>query len=346
MTSQSFSQRLRSLSFSRTILPVLAIIAIIVAIILVIRSQPDRTQENAVETPPKASSAFGDVPSVAGAGVVEPSSEIIEVGTSLPGVVTRVFVEPGQQVSMGEPLFAIDDRATRARITEANAVIANARAARETARAALATAQQQRDLYRGIEDPRAISRQEVISSSGSVRSARAQLAQAEADIRRAQAARASAATELERLTVRAPMAAEVLSVDIRPGEYANSGGPQGSSAAYMEIGNTRPLHVRIDIDENEIGRTDIGSDAVISPRGMSDRRVKAAFVRAEPLVTPKTSLTNSSSERVDVRVLQLIYQIPPDQGFFVGQQVDAFVRAKNAKSAAQKNGAEKTDNDQ
>ncbi len=348
MASQSLLERFRGLSFSRTVLPMLAVMAIIVAIILVIRSQPDRTQENAVETPPKASSAFGDAPSVAGAGVVEPSSEIIEIGTSLPGVVTRVFVEPGQQVAKGTPLFTVDDRATRARIAEANAAIANAQAARETARATLATAQQQRDLYRGIEDPRAVSRQEVISSSGSVRSARAQLTQADADIRRAQAARASAVTELERLTVRAPIAAEVLSVNIRPGEYVNSGGPQGGggNAAYMEIGNTRPLHVRIDIDENEIGRTDIGADAVISPRGMSDKRVKAAFVRAEPLVTPKTSLTNSSSERVDVRVLQLIYQIPSDQGFFVGQQVDAFVRAKNGKNGVRKNEAVRTDGDQ
>ncbi len=330
----SFTDRLRSISFSRNVLPLLAIIAIIIAIMIVVRGQPDRTQENAVETPPKASSAFGNAPSVAGSGIVEPSSEIIEIGTSLPGIVTRVFVEPGQQVGQGEPLFAIDDRAIRARISEANAAIASARAARETARVTLATAQQQRRLYTGIEDPRAISRQEVIGSSGNVRAARAQLAQAEANIRSAEAARASATTDLGRLVVRAPIAAEVLSVNVRPGEYANSGGPQGGGAqAYMEIGNTRPLHVRIDIDENEIGRTDIGSEAIVSPRGNSDKRVEASFVRAEPLVTPKTSLTNSSSERVDVRVLQLIYQIPPDEGFFVGQQVDAFVRARDGKSA-------------
>jgi hypothetical protein len=57
--------------------------------------------------------------------------------------------------------------------------------------------------------------------------------------------------------------------------------------------------------------------------------VQAGFVRAEPLVVPKRSLTNSGNERVDVRVLQIIYALPQDaQGFFVGQQVDAFVPAK------------------
>ena len=67
-------------------------------------------------------------------------------------------------------------------------------------------------------------------------------------------------------------------------------------------GNTNPLHIRIDIDENEIGRVVMGAEAIVSPRGQANQRVKAIFVRAEPLVTPKTSLTNSATERVDVRV--------------------------------------------
>ncbi len=56
--------------------------------------------------------------------------------------------------------------------------------------------------------------------------------------------------------------------------------------------------------------------------------MRATFVRAEPLIVPKRSLTNSTAERVDVRVLQLIYALPGNpNSFFVGQQVDAFVPA-------------------
>lgn len=332
--------RLRGVSFARTILPILAVIAIIIAVIVVMSGQPDRSEEQPEISPPKATAAFGNQPSVAGSGVVEPSSEVINIGTSLAGIVTKVYVAPGEQVSAGDPLFLVDDRAIRSQISEASAAIAQARAARETARAQLATARQQSSLYNNIEDPRAVSRQEVIDRSGAVRTAQARLRQAEADIHSAEAARARATTDLGRLTVRAPIAAEILSVNIRPGEYANPGGPQGGGGdPYMEIGNTNPLHIRIDIDENEIGRVVMGAEAIVSPRGQADRRVKASFVRAEPLVTPKTSLTNSATERVDVRVLQLIYQIPTDQGFFVGQQVDAFVKAKNGA----RNGAKKAD---
>ena len=55
-------------------------------------------------------------------------------------------------------------------------------------------------------------------------------------------------------------------------------------------------------------------------------------MRAEPLIVPKRSLTNASTERVDIRVLQIIYALPADNGgFFVGQQVDGFIPARRAR---------------
>ena len=343
MASETLITRLRRLSFARTILPVLAVVAIIIAVILVATGQPDRTQDGAEVTPPRASAAFGSAPTVAGSGVVEPSSEVIDIGTSLAGLVTKVYVTPGEQVAQGAPLLAVDDRAIRSQISEADAAIARAESARAAARTALATAEQKLALYRGIDDQRAISQAELIDRQGAVRAARSQIAQAEAEIRSARALRSSAQTDLGRLLVRAPIAAEILSVNIRAGEYISNGGPQGggNSTPYMEIGNTRPKHVRIDIDENEISRVRIGSEAIVSPRGNTDVRAKATFVRAEPLVTPKISLTNAASERVDVRVLQLIYQLPEGSDFFVGQQVDAFVRAKNGDKATTNAGAAK-----
>ena len=343
MASENLISRLRNVSFARTILPVLAVVAIIIAILLVATGQPDRTQDGAAVTPPRASAAFGNAPTVAGAGVVEPSSEVIDIGTSLSGLVTKVFVTPGQQVERGAPLFAVDDRAVRSQINEANAAIARAQSARAAARTALVTAEQQLALFSGIDDKRAISRAELIDRQGAVRAARSQIAQAEAEIRSARAMRTSAQTDLGRLLVRAPIAAEILSVNIRAGEYISTGGSQGggNSAPYMEIGNTRPKHVRIDIDENEISRVKIGSEAIVSPRGNSDIRATATFVRAEPLVTPKVSLTNSASERVDVRVLQLIYQLPEESNFVVGQQVDAFVRAIDQAKSRSKTGTPK-----
>jgi hypothetical protein len=103
----------------------------------------------------------------------------------------------------------------------------------------------------------------------------------------------------------------------------------------ITLGAVQPMHVKIDIDEADIVRADIQSAATVSPRGAPGLRVQARYVRTEPLVVPKRSLTNSLTERVDTRVLQMVYELPKDaQGFYVGQQVEAFIAAKPAGKAA------------
>src|SRR5262245_46890207 len=65
---------------------------------------------------------------VAGAGMVEASTRNIEIGTLMPGVVARLYVEAGDAVEAGAPLFTLDDRDLRAQLAvrEAALVAANA----------------------------------------------------------------------------------------------------------------------------------------------------------------------------------------------------------------------------
>lgn len=323
---------LEKFSFTRIGLPALAAIGVVIAIVVIATGQPDRSVDEPDQPPPRATEALASKNLVAGAGIVEPSSEIIDIGTALSGLVTDIRVQPGEFVEKGQPLFLVDDRAARARLQEANAAIAEARAAIREAQTARSTSQQQLDLYASINDPAAVSRSEVIRAEGNVAAASSRLELARARLAAAQAMANSARTEVERLTIRAPIAGEILAINIRPGEFVSTMG--GNSEPFIRMGETRPLHIRIDIDEDEAVRIAQGKPAVVSPRGAADRRVEASFVRAEPLVVPKRSLTNSAAERVDVRVLQIIYALPDDarSAFSVGQQVDAFIPAVEAKS--------------
>lgn len=322
-------------SISRLIVPAAAGVGLVAALIIVSTSQPDRTLVTPANTPPTVPSSQARTGAVSGAGIIEPSSELIEIGAHLPGVVAQVHVQAGDQVTGGQPLFTIDDRDARARVAEARAAVVLAQENVESARVALQSAQRLLRLYESVEDPRAVAEQDLIDrrSRRDEARARVEVARAELDQRRTQLA--SAETTLARHTVRAPRAGEVLQVRTRPGEYATAGPAPGNNAEpLMTLGETRPLHVRIDIDENEIERADLGKPAIVSPRGNAERQVQATYVRVEPLVVPKRSLTNQSTERVDVRVLQLIYALPAGaDDFYVGQQVDAFLPAKQRNAA-------------
>jgi len=154
---------------------------------------------------------------------------------------------------------------------------------------------------------------ELLVSRASVAQARSQQQQVE--------------MELERLVVRSLVSGEILQVDVRPGEYVGT----PANKALVVIGNVDQLHVRVDIDEYDIPRFRPGAPAKAMLKGQSKSEFPLSFVRVEPYVIPKKSLTGDNTERVDTRVLQVIYAIDHDgqksqgQRLYVGQQVDAYI---------------------
>ena len=132
-------------------------------------------------------------------------------------------------------------------------------------------------------------------------------------------------TNLERLTVRAPVDGQILQVNIRLGEFAATG---ELGTPLMVMGDVDRLNVRVDIDENDAWRFRPGAAARAYLRGNRDLSVDLRFEYVEPYVVPKRSLTGASSERVDTRVLQVVYSFANGAlPAYIGQQVDVFIDA-------------------
>lgn len=144
-----------------------------------------------------------------------------------------------------------------------------------------------------------------------------------AAVEQAQAAVAAAETELALRTVRAPSDGTVLQVNVRPGEFAQAG---MLSTPLLVLGRVDLLYVRVEVDEADIGKLAEGTPAVGSARGDSARKYRLEFVRNEPLIIPKRSLTGDISERVDTRVMQVLYAVRDgDHTLRPGQQLDVFI---------------------
>lgn len=273
----------------------------------ILSSTAHPTREATTPAIPPARSPF--TTAVAGLGVVEPNSELIAVGTHLSGVVTAVHIRVGQKVRKGDALFTIDDRDARARLELELARL-------ESARVAEADVARQYALYDAVADRRAISQDEIDRRRFAVESA-------QKAVREAQARMRVLRTELERLTVRAPLDGTVLRVNARAGEFAGTG---THGDPLMVLGNVEPLHVRVEIDETDVARFNPNAPAFASVRGNAGARTPLDFVRAEPLLRPKRTLTGDGNERVDTRVLQVIYAIRNGSlPAGVGQQVDVYI---------------------
>ena len=234
---------------------------------------------------------------------------------------------------------------------------AEVQAAMTTVEAARAEKDDATDVVRiasGLNSGDTISAREITRRRNALRTAEAKYAEASARLALAQAnlalydeakgganitielaaieqARASlklAQTDLELRTVSAPIDGEVLRVNINPGEFALAG---AVTQPLIVMGRTDPMHVRIDIDEADISRYRPGARAMASLRGDAVRKLHLSFVRVEPLVVPKRALSGLTTERVDTRVMQLIYAIVEDgMAILPGQQVDVLIETDEA----------------
>ena len=148
---------------------------------------------------------------------------------------------------------------------------------------------------------------------------------AAAAVRQAEAQAAAVQEDILRTTVTALVDGEVLQVNVHPGEFVGT----PSNRALIVLGNVQKLHVRVDIDEHDIPRFVPAADALAVLKGDASIKFALKFVRVEPYVIPKRSLTGQNTERVDTRVFQAIYSLQPSQNvLYVGQQVEVYIDAK------------------
>jgi HlyD family secretion protein len=253
---------------------------------------------------------------VAGAGIVEASTENIAIAPFVGGVVSEINVRVGSRVKKSDPLFSIDSRATRAELAVRRAAVQVAEAQLEEAQNLFARAE-------SITNAQAMSVEDRDNRRYAVEIAKAQLAQAQANIQ-------SSKTDLDRMTVRAPVDGDVLQLNVHLGEFAPA---NAVSPPAILFGNTQTLHVRVDVDEEDAWRVRVGEPATGFLRGNKDIKTPLQFVRIEPYVVPKLSLTGDPTERVDTRVLQVIYSFKPgDLPIHVGQQMDVYIEAPDQKS--------------
>jgi HlyD family secretion protein len=311
------------------LLPVLAAGAALFATVSVVRTQPVREVTEPVSPPP--ASSFTDT--VAAVGLIEASTEHISVGTPLSGVVTEVLVSLNQSVRAGTPLFRLDTRALQASLAVQESQLTAARARQATAQCQVEDLNDRLERSLKLRSSTVISEDELIRTRFALKVSQARVVEAQAEVAVAEASAASVRTEITRSTILAPMDATVLQLKIRPGEFATAAG--APTSPLLLLGNLSPLHLRVDIDEHEAWRVQPGTRAKGHVRGNAALASPLSFVRFEPFVIPKRSLTGDSIERVDTRVLQAIYRLDrTDLRLYAGQQMDVFIEASGTPTAS------------
>ena len=355
---------------TKVIIPIIAVLLMILAFGRAYYTQiPDANPPPPVSP---SVSPFGTV--VAGEGMVEPSTEAsgsaaIAVGTQLAGIVVKIPIHINQEVKAGDLLFDLDRRQNEAELKVREAALAAAEAqlrklqlqprpeeippSEALTKVAEATVRQQLDLVerdQKLIKSKSITEQELYDATQVLSGGRAQLEQAQANlallkagawepdkiiaemaVKQTKAQIEQQKTLLELMQIRAPVDGTILQINIRVGEYISVNANQ----TPVLMGDLSPIHVRVSIDEEDLPRLVLNSPAKAKLRGsLTGQEAPMTFVRLEPYVVPKVSLTGLNIERVDTRVIQVIYSIDPEEPLvkerkiLVGQLLDVFIDAQ------------------
>ncbi len=266
---------------------------------------------------------------------VQDSGENINIYPDVSGTVSAIFVADGQTVRVGDRLFQIEDSVQRGVV---NQQLAQAELAQAQIKVAQATLKNQRDQYdkqaaSARLDPRSVSRDLLDSTRNAVAIAQANLEAAEKQYIAATKSYEAARALLEKYLVRAMSDGTVLAINSTVGSYAS---PQGIYGTYSQLfgpvvrmGKIKNgLQVRCYLDEILIERLPRTPDmrATMFIHG-STIPIDLKFVRLQPNVVPKIQLSNQRTERVDLRVLPVIFnfEVPPQLMIYAGQLVDVYI---------------------
>jgi len=236
----------------------------------------------------------------------------IDIATKLAGRVQEVLVKEGDLVEAGQTLARMDVAALEAELHQADAQLAQARNAVDTARAladqraseldlAASTLKRSRELVgRGFISAQKLDadRTQMLAAKAALVAARSKIVEAQSAVDAAAAAKHRIETELADSALAAPRAGRVQYRLAEPGEVLPAGGKVVSLLDLTDV------YMTVFLAEATAGKLGIGSEArvVIDAAPQYVIPAKLSFVAAEAQFTPKTVETAQERQKLVFRV--------------------------------------------
>lgn len=297
---------------------------------------------------------------VSGNAVVEPRDRETKLSSAVPGRIARIAVVEGARVAANDVLVELEHDVEQASLAAAEADLRASQAdlarlahgnrtedvesAEADSSAARARADVSADRLRRLEsviDAGGVSaeeleraRRQAASDEEQARSLEArrravrggsrseEVTAARARAAAAAARRDAARVSLEQRTIRSPIAATVLQIKYRVGEYVRP----GDGEPLVVLGDMSEVRARMDLDERDVGKVHVGSVATLRAIAFPGHDFQARVVEVGERMGRKNVRTDDPTERNDTKVLEVVLVIEQPGQLVIGQRVMAFVR--------------------
>ena len=132
--------------------------------------------------------------------------------------------------------------------------------------------------------------------------------------------------ELDKLTIRAPIAGTVLQVNAKVGELA----APSSLQPLILLGDLSTLRVRAELDERDVGKIKLGGKVVVRADAFRGREFAGKVSAIAPLVQPGRINSSGSRNLTDFSVAEVLTDLADPGPLVVGMKVDVYFQLDSA----------------
>ena len=270
---------------------------------------------------------------VVGLGRIEPELKLLNLHSEVPGIVTKIPYQPGENISQGEIIIELSNAVEKARLEQAIAKVqtqsfqvkaaeaslsamkirtANAKLNFDRAKKLYETNVQTQSSYDQAKTEYESMLEDIKRLEAEVNSAKNVLRQSLADEKLARA-------EFDRKFTKAPVDGQILSLDITLGSLLN---PEKSFGMFAP---SSPLTAWCEIDELFAGDVYLEQKAYIRYEGGTDPLAwgKVSFVG--PYLRKKSIFSDDIGDLEDRRIREVRIALEPDTKLLLGSRIECVI---------------------
>ena len=223
------------------------------------------------------------VATVTATGTLQPVNSV-DIGPEVSGQIDQVFVDFNDRVTEGQLLAVLDTESLRARVLQARASLAAAKARVQDAKATALETADKLERTRELAKTGYASKQAVDSAEASAARADASLASAEAQVAVSEATLSSDETAFSKSEIKSPINGVVLSRSAEPGQVVAASFQ--TPVLFKLAEDLTKMQLEIDVDEADIGRVKEGQRANFVVDAFQNRQYPAIITQVR--FAPKT----------------------------------------------------------
>ncbi len=224
--------------------------------------------------------------SVSASGKVQPEVEV-KISPDVPGEIIALYVKEGDSVQKGQLLLRIQPENYISLVERSKAGVNQSKASAEQSKAAIARAESQLarmeaefNRQKKLYEDKVVSLSDLQTAEANLLAARQDLASSRANyeaarfgINSSEAALKDASENLRKTNIYAPVSGIVSKLAVELGERV-VGTSQMAGTELLRIANLNNMEVRVNVNENDIIRVDMGDTVIVDVDAYSDQNKK------------------------------------------------------------------------